>query len=251
MKKWFIRIALILGTLVVIGAIAVFMSLNTIVKKGVERVGPIVTKTEVKLDSAILSPFSGKGELHGLFVGNPEGYKTPSAIKVGDIEVNIKLKSVLTDVILVQSIIIDAPEVSFEGGLTGSNIKELLDNISSVASADPEVPGEKPPEGGKKLKVESLLIKNTKVHVTLKGLGGKTTTVAIPDIYLTNIGVNEDGGVSSAELSRQVIKKILEGVLKELPKLIGNAGGSIKEIGTGAKEQTEKATRGIKSLFKR
>ena len=58
------------------------MFLNGIVKKGVETAGPMITKVDVKLDGANISIFSGSADLKGLFVGNPPGYTTDSAIKV-------------------------------------------------------------------------------------------------------------------------------------------------------------------------
>ena len=68
--------------LVLVGAVVIFF-LDSIVRSSVEKVGPIVTKVSVKLDSAKISLFGGSGELKGLVVGNPEGFKTPEAIKVG------------------------------------------------------------------------------------------------------------------------------------------------------------------------
>src|SRR5437870_11843405 len=61
--------------------------LGSIAKKGVETVGPQITGTEIKLDSATLSLLSGSGKLKGLLVGNREGFKTESAITVGSVSV--------------------------------------------------------------------------------------------------------------------------------------------------------------------
>src|SRR5580693_312377 len=99
MKKIILRIAIVIVVLVLVFLTVVFLKLNTIVKKGVETVGPALTKVEVRLDAADISPFSGSGKLSGLFVGNPEGYKTPSAIQVGSIKLSVKVGSVLSDII--------------------------------------------------------------------------------------------------------------------------------------------------------
>ena len=61
-----------------------------LVKKGVEKVGPQITKTEMKLDKVSISILSGSGALHGFTLGNPEGYKTPSAIKFGEASVGVR-----------------------------------------------------------------------------------------------------------------------------------------------------------------
>src|ERR1043165_6006064 len=90
MKKLVIRIALGVVILVIVALVVVFFSLNTIVKKGVETVGPKLTQVDMRLKAAELSPLSGNGRLTGLFVGNPQGYQTPSAIQVGDIKVGLR-----------------------------------------------------------------------------------------------------------------------------------------------------------------
>src|SRR5437764_8512643 len=100
MKKLIIRIAAVVLILLVIALAVVFFSLNSIVKKGVETVGPKLTKVEVRLGSAKLSPLSGNGRLSDLFVGNPEGYKTPSAMKLGDIKVAVEPGSILSDTLV-------------------------------------------------------------------------------------------------------------------------------------------------------
>ncbi len=127
MKKWVLRIILVLVLLVVAGLAAVFFNLNSIVKRGVETVGPQMTKVDVKLGSAALSPMNGNGELNKLFVGNPEGYKTPSAIEVGNLKVAVKLRSVFSDTIVVDEVNIQAPVITFEGGLGGNNLMTIFE----------------------------------------------------------------------------------------------------------------------------
>src|SRR5687767_4038093 len=98
-KLWF-RILLGLFALVIIGLVAAYLYLDVIVKRGVEKVGPAITKTEVKLDGVHISPFSGNGEVKGLVVGNPEGFKTPSAIQVRSVAVALEPGSVMGDKVI-------------------------------------------------------------------------------------------------------------------------------------------------------
>src|SRR5579859_2847802 len=117
MKKILVRLLLGIVVLLVIAVVVVFFSLNSIVKKGVETVGPAITKVPVTLGAADISPLSGSGKLTKLFVGNPEGYKTPSAMEFGSIKVGVKIASVLSDTIVVNEINIQAPEITLEGTL--------------------------------------------------------------------------------------------------------------------------------------
>jgi len=57
MKKLFVRVSIALIVLVILAVIAVALFLDSAVKKGVETVGPMLTKVEVKLDSVNLSLF--------------------------------------------------------------------------------------------------------------------------------------------------------------------------------------------------
>ena len=136
MKKLIIRIAVGLVVLVVIALAVVFFSLNSIVKKGVETVGPKLTKVEMRLGGVNLSPLSGNGRLSDLFVGNPEGYHTASAIKVGDINVGLQVGSVLSDTLVVEGVNIQAPEITLEGSLSGNNLSKILDNLNAAAGEE-------------------------------------------------------------------------------------------------------------------
>ena len=92
----------------------------SIVKKGVETVGPKLTKVDVKLGAAEISPFSGSGKLSKLFVGNPPDFKTPYAMQMDSIKVGVQTMSVFKDTIIVNEVDIESPEIQFDGGLSGN-----------------------------------------------------------------------------------------------------------------------------------
>lgn len=250
--KWLIRLGVVFAAVVLIAAFAIFFSLNSIAKKGVETVGPMVTKTEVKLHGANLSPFSGKGQLTGFVVANPPGYQAPSAIEVGDVKVNVNVKSVFSDVVLVETIDIRSPEITFEGGFTDNNLKTLLNNVSGGEPAtESPTPSSGSTEAGKKLKVASLRIQGAKVRVNLKGgVVAKTSTISIPDIHLVNIGMDQNG-VSSAELSRQVMHEILKGIGKSMPEVAVNLTGNSKSLGNQVSNNVKKSIKDLKNLFRK
>src|SRR3989441_9729678 len=110
MKKLIIRGIVVLLVLLVLAVGVSIYFLGSIVKKGVETVGPRITRTEMKLDSATLSLLSGSGKLKGLFIGNPEGFKTESAIKAGSVSVSVVPGSVFSDKIHVTRVEVRAPE---------------------------------------------------------------------------------------------------------------------------------------------
>ena len=113
MKKLVIRILIGLMVLLVLGVLAVSFFLDGIVKRGIETVGPMLTKVDVKLDAVSLSLLSGSGKIKGLVVGNPEGFKTPSAIQVGKASLALQPGSVFGDKVIIKSILVQAPEITF------------------------------------------------------------------------------------------------------------------------------------------
>jgi len=216
MKKLIVRILILVVLLVVVALGAGVFFLGSIVKKGVEKVGPSVTKVSVKLDSAIISVFGGSGELKGFVVGNPDGFKSPEAMKVGTMSLKLSPMSIFGDKVVIQSIKVLEPEITLEAGLTGSNLGKLLDNMGGDKPAVEKPTGEaKPPSGAKgaqrKLQVDEIVITGAKVHATAPIIGSYTQVV--PEIKIANLGQGPDG-ITAAELSRRVMSVVLEAATK-------------------------------------
>ena len=251
MKKWIFRIVGAVIALVVLALVLVFINLNSIVKKSVETVGPQLTKVDVRLGSAKLSPMNGNGELSKLFVGNPEGYKSPSSIEAGNVRVEVKLSTVLKDTIQIDEVNIQAPVITFEGGLTGNNLMTILKNLEGAPDDVKPTPKGKPAsEGGKKFFVKDVVINGGQIHVLITGLGAKSLTVPLPPIHLQNIG-SENNGVTAAQLCKEILKPLIGSATKAGLDAIAGIGSNVKELGKGATEQLNKTTSGLKGFFKK
>jgi hypothetical protein len=258
MKKLIIRGVVVLLVLLVVAVGVSIYFLGSIVKKGVETVGPQITRTEIKLDSATLSLLSGSGKLKGLLVGNPEGFKTESAIKVGSVSVGVVAGSVFSDKVHVTQVNVQAPEITFEGGLKGNNLSKLLDNVQAAAGgSDKTSATSKDTSSSKKLQVDDFVISGGKIHLSIDAgpLGGKSATVPLPEIHLTNLGSGPDG-ITAADLTAKVLKELLQAAIPAAEKAVvdlgkGAATGVVKEAGKTATEGVEKATKGIGELFKK
>lgn len=256
MKKIIFRLAAIVVILVVVALVAVYFSLNSIVKRGVETVGPKLAKVEIKLDSALLSIFSGSGTLNGLVIGNPEGFKTESALKAGEISVVLQPKSLLTDKIVVEEVVVKGPEITFEGSLTGNNLKKIADNIQASAGGDVSAPKTGEKKAGKKIQVNHLVLSGGKINVNLSVdmLGSKAMSLPMPELELKDLGKNSDG-ITSDELARIISKIVLENVTAAVAKNIGNLGKGVTDAVKGLSDDpgksVEKATKGLKEIFKK
>ncbi|MEO6435140.1 MAG: AsmA family protein, partial [Tepidisphaeraceae bacterium] len=111
------KILLILVALLVIALVIISFSLGSIIKKGIETAGPEVAKVKMTITGASLSLLGGSGTVKGLFIGNPEGYKTESAVKVGTTHLSVSPGSLMSDKVVIRSIQIDGPELTLEGDL--------------------------------------------------------------------------------------------------------------------------------------
>jgi hypothetical protein len=251
MKKLIVRIFLALVILLVLVAVGSIFFLGTIVKSGVEKVGPRVAKVPVKLDSATISIFGGSGELKGFVIGNPEGYKTPQAIKVGTTSLSIAPGSVLKEKKHIRSIKVEGPEITYEtdlkGGLKGSNLSKLLDNVGGSAEQDKKAPTKEQQTSKTKLQVDEFIITGAKVHVNASVMGlqgtGYEQAIPLPEIRLKDLGQGPEG-ITPAELS----KKVLAVVLDETVKAVMASG---KGIGTGTIDEVKKGAGGLLDSLKK
>src|SRR5277367_4321273 len=120
-KKIFWSVVIVVIILLVVVVSIVALNLDRIVKSGVETYGPQITKVSVTLDEIHIGLLTGSAKVKGLVVGNPDGYKSPEAIRVGTASVGMNPASILSDKIVVRFVRIEGPEITFEGGLGGNN----------------------------------------------------------------------------------------------------------------------------------
>lgn len=249
MKK-FIIIAGSLLALVVIGALVASLFLGSIVTKGVNRFAPGITGTKVTLDSASISPFSGSGTLNGLFVGNPEGWKSDKAFSFGKVHVSVVPASLIGDHIIVKEMIIEAPEFVYETKIISSNIKDLLKNIEeNIGGTFKKKPTEQPTtQDGKPLKfeVKSFRLENAKVTL---GVGPTAITLPMLPLVLTDLGTAE-GGITPDQLATKVMANILANITKAVANSALSIGSASGAAATDAASSAAKnAGAGIKKLF--
>jgi hypothetical protein len=258
MKKLFITILIVLAILGITAIIGIAMFMNSIIKQGVETAGPKVTQVEVKLDGVNVSLFSGKGEIKGLVLGNPAGFTTPNAVKVGKAGVVVKPGSIFSDKVIIESVSVEAPEITIEGGLKDNNLTKILANINSaVGKGSPGAPapaGDQKSKPSKKLQVNDFAITGGKINLRLAILGGKATTVPLPDIHFKDLGQGP-AGITAEELLNKVFQAITEHSLKAAVTAASAQGIGAVEAALGASpgatNSIGKAAQGIGDLFKK
>ena len=258
----------IIGIIIVVLIIALFaiiLNLGKIVKTGINTVVPQVTKCEAHVDDVNFNVFGGKFEIKNLVIKNPEGYKTDHAFALGHIFVNVNMGSLMSDVIEIDQVLIDAPEITYEVGLGNSNLNTILENVnSSLPASDEEKKEEKEEkkEGGKKVVINLVKVTNGKIGVSAKIAGGMEAPIVLPDIEIKDLGKKE-GGISMVQAAAITLKTTLLSifdVLKSSGKLLLDGAKAIgegivdgvKSLGDGAKDSNkslgDSAKEGVKSL---
>lgn len=245
------KVLIIGGIVVVVAIVAVLVllgNINKIVKKGVETTGSIILKVPVTLDSVDISFFSGSGELKGLTVGNPEGYKTDYAFQIDRLKVKLDVKSVTSDKIHINEIIIDSPNIIYEGSIGKSNINQLMENIKALTGdGGGKEQGPTTESQGKKLQIDYFIIRNASISASTGILQGKKLTFPLPTIELKDIGKERDTNVS--DVIKRVLMAINKAVIPAVQKEIFNIEGGLKDTGGALKEKVKNGIGKIKGLF--
>ena len=246
-----VELAVLVGAIVV----AFFIFMDWILSTGIREVAPKFTGTEVLLESAKLSPVNGSIVLRGFAICNPKGYNGKTALQFDVLTVDADLKSLTTDKIIINEIRIIKPAITWERGLTGSNLGEIQENIEKMAKPDKNAPAEAEAEAkaGKQVVIRRLVIENARLYVGIKGAGANVP-ILLPTITLTDIGENKASTVGEATsyIYNELILAVVDTASKSGgeaaamaadvgQQLLESAGDAVKNIGGSALETLEKS----------
>lgn len=259
MKKW-----LVIGGVLIVGMVAlVFFGLSKlgpIIQKAVNTYGPEITRTQVQLGDVGVSLFSGEAKLKDLLIGNPEGFNSGQAMRIGSLYVNVDEKSLTGDTIVIDTIEILEPEITYEKSARTDNFQAIIKNVKQTLGSGQESKQDQTAAqgGGKKLLIRNFTLKNGKVNLAMAALPGQNVTATLPDIELQNVGGKQEG-VAPA----QAISQILTAVYKQIqsPEVMTSLNQQLKQLGvdikgvdvkaleTKAKEEATGVTDKVKGLF--
>lgn len=224
--------------LVVVVAAAFFWlrgNLDSLVKDAVERYGSEMAGVPVRVGSVEIKPGSGIGVIRGLNIGNPSGFKTPHALKVGEIRLEIDPNSLVSDVVIIRRIEVVSPDVIYEKGESATNFDAIQKHVAEHSG--PSRSG----EGGKKLIVDLFAVRGAKAQASAAFMEGKTVSVSLPDITLHDIG-RAKGGITPGELGQEIAKALKQRLAASI---------SFDQLLKSAGKGLEKATEAVKGLLGR
>ena len=228
-------------TVIIGGAVYLFSSLDTIVKKIIVEVGSDVAGVKVSVSAVKISLTDGQASITGLEVANPPGFSSDPAIKLGVVTVALDTGSLSKNPVVVKEVLVGAPTIAYEIGTGGSNLDQLQRNIQSYtakhaggggkaeAKPEPAKSGDKAEE--KKVVIDRLAITGGQVKLAAGGIPGAATTAKVPEIVLTGIG-RDSGGASASQVAQKVLDSLVNGAVRSASSL-GNVLGNVADKAKG------------------
>ena len=190
------RANIVIGAIVAAGLllfIATNLWLGTLVQTAIVETGSRLTKTTVTLENVRIGLLRGLVQLEGLEIGNPPGFTAPYAVRLGTARVRLDLLTSLSDTVVIDEILVEAPDVTVEG-LSTNNLGVIQDNVTAAVPAGSSKSADDKPAapGSRKLLIKKFSLTNGRVTANV---GNQSLRIGLPDIHLTDIG-KETGGVT-------------------------------------------------------
>lgn len=253
MKKWILIASGLLIIIMIILLVVGISNLGPIIKNAVNTYGHKMTKTEVRLGDVNISILSGQAKLKDFYLGNPKGFKSPHAMNVGSIYVDVDEESLVEDTIVIDKIEVVRPEIFYEKKLGTDNLKTILNNLTKTAATEEPSKTKPEKESGKNIIIREFILRNGKVNLAMEMLSDKRISTTLPDIYLKSIG-KETGGSSPAEIFKEIFaalyKNITSSAVKDnLNRELKELGLNTKTLGNNAKQELNDVTGKVKGLF--
>jgi hypothetical protein len=237
MKKALIVFAVFVGLLAG-AAYWVYTSLDFVVKGAIERYAPDVTGVAVKISSVHISTTDGIGMINGFDVANPPGYRSPYAVRVGEISVVVEPATITQDVIVIREILVQAPVVTYEIRGKTNNLETIQKNIEAFVKRSGGESSAKDAPGrtgtARKYIFDRIALQNAKVTMSNSILKSGGITFDIPDIDLRDLGRRTNGitaGEAAKIVTNALLAKIAQKVLTDVELLRkGGSAGAIEAL---------------------
>jgi len=258
------RIILGIVLLLVIVLVAIWAMIDGIAKVSVEGGGSYALGVDTRVDDITVSLLKGQVTMDVLNIANPEGYKTDHLMKSGHFEVSLETGSLFSHTVVLPKLTLDGLDINIEQKQLGkTNVSEVMDHAKRLSSDEEKKPS------GKKVRIDTVVIKNVVAHVQIVPMGG-TVTVKVPTLELKNVTPEDSKGIIVGELLQRLFAAVLASVLEngkdvipaalrqdlgkdigELAKALGgDAGKLIGQVGGDFEKLKEGTGKVIKDVGK-
>lgn len=240
-----IRRILIWTAGVILALLALLLIFRDIfITAAVTHAGTFIVGTKVELKK-FSSSLTGKVDIQGLTVANPEGFHNPYAFSLERVYVDISIPSLFTDEIVVNEILVTGMQVDLEAKLNKTNLGVIQENVARL------VPAEDPndqnsdvnadaSENEQQLVIKKLTINNNNVSFS-NALLKLTAKVPLVPISMTDVGK----GMTIPQTINTVFVKILTSVFDACAGVGGALGDSLKNAGSFFGDSASEISKGI------
>ena len=206
------------------------------------------TKVELKKFSSSLT---GKVDIQGLSVANPEGYHNSKAFELERIYVDLSIPSLFSNKIIVREILVTGMKVDLESKITRTNLGDIQKNVERLLpvkdkSNDTNTDDTKAEKSQKSAVIEKLNINNNSISFSNSALG-LTVNIPLVPISMTDVGK----GQSIAETLNEVLTRILTSVFDACSNLGGSVADSLKGTGSLLSDSASSIGKGLSDTTKK
>jgi hypothetical protein len=254
---------ILVALIIVIAAVVYFglSNLNGFVEEIIETAGSKSLQTAVNVGGVNIDLLDGKGSINSLSIANPKGFSSNNIASVGNVSLQLDIKSLTGKVKVIKSISVDGVKLRAEQkGVTDTNLQALLDNIKSAAGGSSSSPKSGSPKSDSssqievRLMVESLRFGESEIALETEQYGGKT--IKLPAYTQNNIG-NKITGLTPDQLSEAIVSNLIIKAEKAVKRKVREAAKDKAEekLKEKLKEElghkvSEEDVNKLKSLFK-
>ena len=167
-----------------------------------------------------ISARDGRGSVKNVEIGNPQGFSSARAAKLGEISVWVDPLTITDPVVYIHELTIESPFIVYERtDKGGTNLEAIQKRIDSYVKASdsgamkPTAQGPLPVHH--KFIVGKLTIRGAKVTMTNPGLKGQGITFDLPDIQLRDLGKRENG-LTASQVANIVASTLISRIAQRL-----------------------------------
>ena len=212
-------IAVILVAILGFGIYWVANNLDSLVAGAIENVGSEVTGVPVRVSGVSISIKEGTGEIRGLTIGNPDGFKSDHALRLNSIRMTLDTSTITSDPVRIKQISVEGSDLVAEVTVgSGINLAKISDNLKSGGGGSEPSAGE---SSGPKLVIEQFDFTNA--AMTVKTPVSQDKSQKLGDVHVRNIGEGS-GGATPAQVGVQLLGPVLQEAVKAARKEAGNLG---------------------------
>jgi hypothetical protein len=198
-----------------------FENLDDFIKNYMVEYGSKMTKTDIEVDSVKTDISKGEILINRVGIENPKGFSNNEAFEVKKVKININKETLNKDVIEIQLVLINNPEIIYEYNGKKTNFNVLKDNIQNyqknVIDSSNEKKISQVTESKEKMEsidkkfsktfiIKELKIVDLEIKARVSSIKKDFINKKIPLIVMKNIGSKTKGATPEFILERVILK---------------------------------------------